>query len=141
MVLCVVCAVAYIRRNDGAPREYAEKFSDMAASLKIAQDAINKVNESNGELLTELKAIKTVADSMFADHGKRITEIENRKPLTQLNDVNLRFKEPLQVSVVYRQAVKKTAGKPLFDSSTVLTGSPLPQTMLHRAGITNNGGN
>jgi hypothetical protein len=107
VVFLILAAYLFVSRNDGASKELKETTSDLKASLKIVQDTLDKVNESNSELVQELKAIKTVSDGLFADHGKRISDIENKKPLTQLNDINLRFKEPLKVSIIYREAMKK----------------------------------
>ena len=128
-VLAVLAALAYIKRDEGAAKQFNEAVGNMQGSITELQNTLNEIREENKNLRNEVVAVKTVSDSMFADHGKRLSEIENKKPLTQLQDVNLRFKDPLQVSIIYKEAGKKVAIPPQVSGKK----SPL----LDRAGITN----
>jgi hypothetical protein len=125
MALCIVAAVAFIKRDDKAINEDSVKIK---AGIEDIASSLSGILERQKQAQAEVKALGDVSTSMISDLSKRITDLENRKPMTNLNDVNLKLTEPIKISLVYREAMKKP--RPLI-GETNHTKSPL----LHRAGV------
>jgi hypothetical protein len=121
IALCVLAAVAYIHKDDGAAKDYKEASSQVTASVTRLRDEMISINESvrlsQEKTNKELEVITKVTGDMLNDLQLRVKELENKKPLSQLHDLNLRFAQPLQVSVIYREAKKKS--KPLIPTNEV----------------------
>lgn len=99
-ILCVTALYYYNNREESFAVKASKNLDELIFSIRDIKAA--QISQDS-----KINAIIQASDLKFTDLSKRVSELENKKPLTNLNDINLRFTTPLQISVVYRQSEKK----------------------------------
>lgn len=99
-VLCVVAALAYIRKDDGAYKKVVEANQDLSGQLTQVLSQLEKMQN-------EIKAKSEITSSNIFDIERKVAAIEKR-PQVSNESVKLAFpSEPLKISVIYREAKLK----------------------------------
>lgn len=94
VVLCVVAAIGYIKRDDGE----AQVITDIkAANADLKKEVAKMIEENKVSLETNV--------TLLSDLNKRVEEIEKR-PEPEDQNINLHLKEPVTFNVVYHEKPK-----------------------------------
>lgn len=121
IALCIVTGYAYLKLENKDFSKASAAVDDVRVNMSSIESEQNKITQSQQNFFSN-----TV--TALEQLNKRIEAVENKKPEAQ--KVSLSFNEPLKISVVYRQAVKK-----LPEIPKTMNGKVTKTPMLDRAGI------
>ncbi len=120
IALCIVTGYAYLKLENKDFSKASAAVDDVKINMSAVEAEQNKITQSQQTFFAN-----TV--TALEQLNKRIEIVENKK--LEAQKVNLSFNEPLKISVVYRQAVKKIPETPKGLNGKSKT------PMLERAGI------
>lgn len=122
IALCIVTGYAYLKLENKDFSKASAAVDDVRVNMSSIESEQNKITQSQQNFFSN-----TV--TALEQLNKRIEAVENKKPEAQ--KVNLSFTDPLKISVVYRQAVKKLPEIPPQISGKYKTR----KVLLDRAGL------
>jgi hypothetical protein len=121
IALCITTGYAYLKLENKDFSKASAAVDDVRINMSAIEAEQNKFTQSQQTFFAN-----TV--TALEELNKRIETIENKKPEAQ--NVNLKFTDPLKISVVYRQAVKKIPTIP-----KVVSGRVKQVPLIERAGL------
>ena len=98
LALCVITGVAYFKYENKDYAKASAAVDDVRVNMSAVEAEQNKIIQGQQTFFAN-----TV--TALEQLNKRIEVVENKKP--EVQKVHLSFTDPLKISVVYRQAVKK----------------------------------
>lgn len=122
LVLCLVCAIAWIKRDDSAFKRMADTADDVKINVSSVESQQFKLKEEQQNFVAN-------TTTALGDLVGRVKALEER---SGDKNINLNLKEPVRFSVVYKTVLPELptsikSKTPLLDKSGVTRATRMSQ--------------